>query len=266
MMSTLSCAMAVLCLAWAGATAPSRQRLANGRRTLLLSMSQQAAPGREPETGTQAFDALDANHDGRVGFEEVAAFSAANGLEYASTMQEFASFDTNHDGALDAAELSGALGLGAAVADALPAAAPRRSMRLVPLTDPSRSEGGPSVAASPEQAASFTSVANGISLEYSKVTEAEELERKAAELRANATVIARRAEQAARDLAAAAAQAEAGAILRTMQQLQNQTARAQIKAAALRAKASAEMQMANDLMFVSGTGLGVAGAGGAAGR
>merc|ERR1719343_725230 len=66
--------------------------------------------GLSPSEAADAIRMLDANQDGRVTFDEVAAFAKAKGLDYAATLTEFSGFDADHDGQLDSTELAQALG------------------------------------------------------------------------------------------------------------------------------------------------------------
>lgn len=234
--------------------------------------------------GMDAMRALDTNKDGRVTFDEVTAYARDKGLDYSSTLNEFAGLDTDHDGQLEAAELGRALGVkevpAPAQAWAAPtpwaqSAAPRRAAVPAPLepSDPAppvavQAMPTPSAAAPPDPAsatvsperlahhvASLASMADGLSASAAKDEEAQSFEQQAAELRNNAKKVVFEASQSARRLSAEAAETKAKALFKELVDLEDKAMETEVKAAAMRAKADAELREVNDIMAVSEAGL-----------
>lgn len=221
------------------------------RRAMLLAGLRQAASDH-PVDVSKVLREIDADHDGRASRKEVAAFARAMGLDATDLLQEFGSLDANHDGALDAAELADALGVPApepvhAHAEASAHAAAAAPRRHAAATPPKRPE---------VDAASFATVASGLSLGERKDAEAAALERSAAELRAEAATVGRKAAQAAQERSSSAALAKAQALFDSIEQLEERAQRTETRAAGYRARAAAELHEVRDLMAVSEEGLG----------
>mmetsp|Transcript_1447 Transcript_1447/g.4266 ORF Transcript_1447/g.4266 Transcript_1447/m.4266 type:complete len:267 (+) Transcript_1447:68-868(+) len=220
----------------------------------------------QPNEAQQALQSLDTNHDGHVGFDEVAAFAKAKGLDYATTLSEFAKFDLDRDGSLNAAELAGALGL------QHPASTPpvqmfrtpaKAELAVEPATEPA---GAPVASAVPsaarqsfaQRAATLTEVADGLDMEVKKEREAEELDRRAADLRAKAVALARSAAQEAREASARAARRRAEALFQNITELEDKAERAEVAAAVLRTKTGAERTELGDVTDIATSGLSAA--------
>jgi len=221
--------------------------------------------------------ALDQNQDGRLDASEIAHYAHTQGVDTSKITQDFAGLDGNGDGLLDANELSGILGAGMSAAPATmeqvasvpPHGAPAASTFFAqPVTQlelaPSARPPAPpiaqvvamtqplthtkSTAAVAEEDASV--IAMQLSQQEHQQSEALELDHKAAELRANGKSVARSAVQNAMTLSATTARTKAQELLRSLVELEDKAERAEVKAAALRAKSKAELKEANDLMAV----------------
>lgn len=242
-----------------------------------------------------ALVALDGNRDGRVTFDEIALFAKTKGLDYASTLTEFAGFDGNQDGQLDLAELSKAVAPEEAVSGGYPVPAAARAARapLLAAGAPSRApvlglaggtqeaslelDSGAEAESSPQRVqlsqangaaaeantaaaverriASLSEYANLMQAEAGKEADAQELDRQAALLRANATSILRRAQQAASRSGSLAAKSKAEELFQSLVQMENDAMRAEVRAAAIKAKGDAELKAANDLLYVAQSAL-----------
>jgi hypothetical protein len=190
---------------------------------------------------------LDANHDGQVDSDEVKSFATAQGLDSAAATKEFAGLDVNGDGALDSTELSAALG-GAEVPGAqAQMATPAKLAATARTVNAGTAAYDSQVAA--RQAAS--TVVDQLAAEAQMEREAQALERRAVELRANSSELARRTEEMAAQAAAQAAGSTAAQMLQQMTSLEDKAKHAEIEAAALRAKAKAELDQADELMAVA---------------
>mmetsp|Transcript_35776 Transcript_35776/g.83196 ORF Transcript_35776/g.83196 Transcript_35776/m.83196 type:complete len:287 (+) Transcript_35776:92-952(+) len=230
----------------------------------------------EPNEAQQALRSLDTNGDGRVGFDEVAAFAKSKGLDYSSTLSEFASFDADRDGSLDARELAGALGIPMPPAEPVPAlppapmqvpAAPNKlGGNLLTLashmanvgrltTREMDAEPAASTQTFTARAASLAEVADGLDLEVRKEQEAVVLDRQAADLRAKAMELARTRAQEAREASALAAKQRAEELFKNITELEDKASRAEVAAAVLRAKVKAEMQEVDDISLVASSGI-----------
>lgn len=214
---------------------------------------------------------LDTNHDGCIDPREVMAFATAQGLNADSVSREFASLDTNGDGVLDSKELATALGTerpgvksvakGASLATASsgPTAAPVAGQTLsqsgpaAPAQEASAREAAHSHAAGSEVSAA--ALAELLALQEKLEKEAQALENSAADLRANATALARAAKEQALLEGEQAASAKAAELLHSITDLDGQAQGAEVEAAALRAKSQAEQVHADGLMAVTDSAL-----------
>jgi len=219
----------------------------------------------------RAIGALDQNHDGRLDQSEIALFARTQGLDVSEATAEFIRLDADGDGMLDAHELSGVLGSGQS---AMPApmepseqvtfkdapAAPAQPSAQMELTPLGKAPEAQVMAATPhahtehrsvsaEDAAS--AVVSQLSEQEHQEFQARELDHKAAELRANSTAVARSTVQEALQVSAKAAHSKAEELLKSLVEFEEQAKRAEVKAAALRAKSNAELNEAMDLMAVA---------------
>jgi len=94
-------------------------------------------------------------------------------------------------------------------------------------------------------------VAEQLSLAESAQTKARVLDRKAAEQRANATVLAKVTTQEALNAGAAAAHSKANEMLSRIAKLEDEAERAQVRSAALHSKAALETEEASELMAIA---------------
>lgn len=216
---------------------------------LLSGLRQIMTTSDTPASAQQALLALDTNFDGRVGFDEVAAYAKTKGLDYAATLNEFAKYDADRNGSLDVTELAGALGLPPPAATT-----PVRALRV-----PAQAE---SVAvlktlrqSFAERAATLTEVADGLDIEVRKEREAEELDRRAADLRSQAVALARRTSQEAREASEQAARRTAEELFQNITELEDKAQRAEVAAAVLFAKGAAEKTELGDVTEIAGSAL-----------
>mmetsp|Transcript_132054 Transcript_132054/g.282451 ORF Transcript_132054/g.282451 Transcript_132054/m.282451 type:complete len:298 (-) Transcript_132054:76-969(-) len=246
-----------------GAESPSlRRSLRHARRVV--------KPTRAPTASERTLLALDTNHDGTVDPSEISEFATAQGLDAATASQEFSALDANGDGTLDAEELSHALTEpapaampteAAPVMDTAPALVP--GLAVAAPVDSSVSFTSSDLAASTAQVLSTSSsdrgeasnsanvVVDSLKTEAKDEEEAQGLEHKALELRANASNLARQSAQRATAAGTKAAKAKAEELLQSLTQLERKAAEAEVEAAALRAKSHAELAQADELMGVA---------------
>lgn len=240
-----------------------------------------AVVGREPAepAAARTLLTLDLNKDGLVDPSEVTAFAKTQGYDAAPTMQEFMGFDANHDGSLDMTELSNALSPDAPVSAVASQQAAARQQQEVspPQVQPVQLATPPAVelpAASsvllaegsvqksdseekpPNAQAAASLIAHELSIEASKEKDARFLDRKAAELRANATAITRQTVQRVLDAGSKAASEKTSELLQKLSKIEDQAEQAEVQAAALRAKSRAELEQASDFMSIANAALG----------
>lgn len=94
-------------------------------------------------------------------------------------------------------------------------------------------------------------VAEGLVLEENEEKEARSLDREAADVRAKSTAVAKQDAQDALEAGSAAAHSKATELMAKIEDLQDQAERAEVRAAALRAKAKIELEEGNQLMAVA---------------
>jgi len=237
---------------------------------------------------------LDANGDGIVSPTEVTAFAMSQGLDARQASQEFQTMDSNADGTLDSKELAVALGTtptdSVQVAPATPVstgvALPQQQQQQqlpssyaapAPVQLPTEgtqaarataataaSPSGPAVEKAPLQSfletrtsakKAASEVVKQLSLEASEESKAEEFSTRAAELRANASSIARMASEQALKAGAQAAQEMARQLLDKISKLEQQAKEDEVEAAQLRAKSHADITHADQLMAVADSAL-----------
>jgi hypothetical protein len=218
---------------------------------------------------------LDTNKDGRIDPNEIAAFAIEQGLDADSATKEFSGIDLNQDGVLDSVELQNVFGdtpsqqLAAkqVAVSAQPSytsahlpnsiAAPSGSGWVPPSTieNPLPPLGTRSVAPSlltDESRDSAQKAAQEVSeqllLEQSEEQKARELDSKAMDARAQSNSLAKQTVQAAADASAKAAEQTSNQIMAQIAQIEAKLEAAELKAAALHAKAQIENQQANELM------------------
>jgi hypothetical protein len=194
------------------------------------------------------------------------AFATAQGLNADSVSREFAFLDTNGDGVLDSKELATALG---AEQPGLNSAAKGPSAAPAAAQPQSHSGPGPAAPAQETEASAREPVhshaagsevpagelAELLALQDNLEKEAQALENSAADLRANATALARAAKGQALLEGEQAASAKAAELLHSITDLDGQAQRAEVEAAALRAKSQAEQVHADGLMAVTDSAL-----------
>lgn len=189
---------------------------------------------------------LDTNHDGCIDPREVTAFATAQGLDAASASREFTSFDTNGDGVLDSKEIAAALGV---VSPSSLSPAPLDSWGAR-AEDSSAADGLQGQSPASLQILASTLVKQ-LALQAAAENEAQALEHRSADLRANATALAREAKEQAILVADQAAKAKAAELLKTILELDERAKEAEVEAASLRAKTQAEQVQGDGLMAVA---------------
>jgi len=272
----LQVALLALCSSLAAAAADHRRvkrskasflrspqfRASERQRTSLrrsLSHAHRVVKPTRPPTGPErTLLALDTNSDGVVDPSEISAFAAAQGLDPTTASQEFTALDANGDGTLDTEELSHALSDPAAEPHTeaapvtAPVAFPSSDLALSAAQELSASSSEVGEAENSGTASSSANVVvDQLNLEAQDENQAQALERKALELRANASHLARRSSQRATIAGAKAAKAKAEELLQSLTQLEHRAAEAEVEAAALRAKSNAELAQADELMGVA---------------
>lgn len=228
--------------------------------------------------------ALDTNSDGRIDPSEVAAFAKAQDLDAAAATQEFSSIDVNGDGVLDSEELQKVLGASAAASPtqlaetaASPAkaapAAPVETAKVATVQAPvpaaktvlkAQDQGQSLAEAAVSQTADTTeliseesraslqkaaqNVAEELSLEEKETNQARQLDRRAAEARADSTALVKQTTQDALDAGVKAAHTKTDELMAKISKLEEQAERAEVRASALRAKSKMEMEEGKQLM------------------
>jgi len=237
---------------------------------------------------------LDTNRDGRIDPSEVAAFARSQGLDAAAATEEFSSIDTNGDGTLASSELQKVLGTpttefasrsGAVTAAAVPQVAaveeplPSASQvepALLPREAPAeRTESRPMPdLVAPSRDAQLSSmdfllqesrssvvqnaaerVSEELDLKEREELASRRLDRQAAALETQAASIAKATVQDALDAGAAAAHEKANELVAQITTLEDQAEKAEVRAAALRAKSKMEVEEGKQLMKVAATAL-----------
>lgn len=230
---------------------------------------------------------LDTNQDGKIDPNEVAAFAKAQGLDTAAATQEFSNIDLNGDGTLDSNELQKVLAptADAAAAQTLTQVQPPKveppvvassQVALQPAVEPplvasSPLAPQPAGATSPAELVSTgsaaaekveiisdesrnsmrkaaQSVADELAVEEKEENKAREFDRKAAEIHANSEALVKKTTQDALDAGAKASHAKADELMAQISKLEEQAEKAEVRAAALRAKAKMELEQGNQLM------------------
>jgi len=213
------------------------------------------------DPGTRTLHLLDTDGSGGVDADEVAAFAAAQGLDSETAKAEFPTLDANGDGILDAAEVASALGSltedaeQPAAVETEPEQAP--AVTLVKSASSSASlddaelltRQNRSKANDMQQGA--TTLVDSLSMEMTQEAAARDFERRAEELRENATSMTHRAVQDVVRLGSAAASSKADELLRKLVKLHDKAEEAEVQAAAFRARSKGESVLAHDLMAVA---------------
>lgn len=232
----------------------------------LLQQRASTLPGVD-DGAVKALRGLDLDHDGRVGVADIVAYAESQGMGAEAAQAEFAALDLNGDGAISAEEL-------ATVVPSAPtvlAAQPRSSEATLHAVASGAATGSVADVAQPValdvESASKAGAAGGaaqsaaaavvvqLEAEAKALREAQELQRHAAELRANASTLSRQMEQQALAAAAEAATKKAKELVDTMTEIETEAGKAEVKADMLRAKTKAEIREARDLMSVAGDAL-----------
>lgn len=216
--------------------------------------------------------ALDTNHDGRIDPDEVAIFARSQGLDAEAATQEFSSIDANGDGTLDSVELQQVLGSPpAALASQSQSAATAsvdsaaETQQLAPEAAVAKAESSPKMLAtstgliSEESRASVRmaaqKVAEDLALEEKEEMEARESDRQAAAVRASSTALAKLTAQNALAAGAKAAHAKADELMAKVKKLEDEAQKAEVRAAALKAKSKLETEQGRELMNVVNSAL-----------
>mmetsp|Transcript_138242 Transcript_138242/g.429757 ORF Transcript_138242/g.429757 Transcript_138242/m.429757 type:complete len:261 (+) Transcript_138242:51-833(+) len=215
------------------------------------------------DDAVQALRELDTDHDGHVQLSEVSGFATAKGLDYAATVKEFASYDADHDGKLNAVELAGVLGLPPPSAEALEEAPAQTQLQsrgaaanLLSSAPAATSVAAASTGASVRTRVAIASkIADQLATEAARTEQAQDLELQAAQARQQATVLQRRTAQRIREASAAAARARAEELAKNLTALEGEALRAEVRAAAVRAKMESDMKQVNDLSSIVKEGL-----------
>jgi len=209
----------------------------------------------------RTLQSLDTDGDGKVGPSEIQTFAISQGLDAAGAAQELSDFDTDRDGSLNYRELAGALGAttnspAVGVATALPKPLVGSGARYASPTVPARLLSKTEVASGVQVRggsahSAATSVVDQLVAEQTAQQQANSLDKKAAELRANAASLSRQMAEEAMNAGTQAANQKSEEILSSMTKLEKDAREAEIQAASLRAKAAAELKEAQELMQIA---------------
>mmetsp|Transcript_73698 Transcript_73698/g.117263 ORF Transcript_73698/g.117263 Transcript_73698/m.117263 type:complete len:217 (+) Transcript_73698:47-697(+) len=180
---------------------------------------------------------LDLNGDGQVNPQEMDLFARRHGLDR-FTSKDFQALDGDGDGALNAFELE--KGLRSTVSS--------REVRDVPS--------GPNTALAQTDADSSAmsvaeTVVKELDMEHAAEEESRRFQRRAAELRANATAFTKVSSQRALRASAAAGESKAKELLDAMVAIEDKAAEAEAQAAALRRRAQAELRQAEEYSSIA---------------
>lgn len=174
---------------------------------------------------------LDLNGDGQVNPEEMDLFARQHGLDHFTT-KDFQALDGDGDGALNALELE-------------------KGLRSTVSSREVRDVSGPSMALTQTDADSSAmsvaeTVVKELDMEHAAEEETRRFQRRAAELRANATAFTKVSSQRALRASAAAGETKAKELLDAMVAIEDKAAEAEAQAAALRRRAQAELRQAEE--------------------
>mmetsp|Transcript_32340 Transcript_32340/g.60874 ORF Transcript_32340/g.60874 Transcript_32340/m.60874 type:complete len:249 (+) Transcript_32340:74-820(+) len=240
-------------------------------RICLLIGIAHAMVGRDPNPPVvQMLRNLDRNNDGLVDQQELEAFSASHGFDRMSS-QEFAKLDIDGDGTLSQQELSRTVAQPSArdslsSEQLLPPIQPAVELDPEGLAEhfsslPSASQRSPAMFAMTQlsskhdENSAVSSAAQSVAKELAMQSEAEEqaqaFSRRAIELRTNATALAKLSSQRALRAGATAGEAKAQELLQQLDAMEQRAAEAEGQAAALRRRAAAELQQADDFSSIA---------------
>lgn len=206
--------------------------------------------------------ALDTNGDGNVDMDEIAQFASVQGLDAATSTAEFSGLDTNGDGVLEASEITVALGpvspvqdtagvstpvVAARVQDAPAVVAVSRVMEPTPATPALQVHHSGAAHGSDSAASIVKDLRDGQSAEL----EAQQLERKSADLRESAMALARETEEQALQAATAASMNKADELMKKAMEFLELATNAEVEAAKARALSQDESVSATAFMEVA---------------
>ncbi|CAE7217966.1 AGMAT [Symbiodinium sp. KB8] len=238
--------------------------------SVFLLSSADAMLGRETsQPVVQMLRNLDRNSDGLVDQQELETFSATHGLDRVSP-QEFAKLDLDGDGTLSSHELSHTVVESSSVGSQqlLPQQQPPVQLSPEGLEEQFRSDlpatPSPSSFAMTQVSArdegnAASSAAEAVVKELAVQSEAEDqaqaFSRRAIELRANATSLAKVSSQRALRAGATAGEAKARELIQQLEAMEQRAAEAEAQAAALRKRADAELQQADDFSSIANSAM-----------
>lgn len=215
--------------------------------------------GLDAEAATQEFSSIDVNGDGVLDSTELtSALGVSPPTKLASTdvtnhvvaePPSSAAAFTTYDGGIEQVGSSAALEPPARVEDAaLPALEEAR-------TDSSTMEASKSELISDKSRASVRmaaqKVAEDLALEENEENEAQKLDREAAEVRASFSSLSKATIQKALGAGSTAAHTKSSELLANIAKLEEEAQKAEVRAAALRAKSKLEMEQGTELMKIA---------------
>lgn len=219
----------------------------------LLLTAVKVSPGkgflesRPDQLAVRALLTLDSNEDSMVDMTELRQFAQKQGLSIDATQLEFQGLDQNGDSFLDAGELSAAMGSpteSPKLVEAKQRKAELPAMQIPRnLTVQGSSRRNETLAA--------RKLAEALATQQRLVREASDLEKQAAERRAQHVSLKSQTEAHAGDAAAAAAKKASDAILLKLAKLQDEARTTEMQVAMLRSRSYSSMKYAGSLVLVS---------------
>mmetsp|Transcript_32514 Transcript_32514/g.40002 ORF Transcript_32514/g.40002 Transcript_32514/m.40002 type:complete len:210 (+) Transcript_32514:80-709(+) len=195
-------------------------------RCALLAASFRSSYALDRAAGNQMLLNLDLNGDGHVNPQEMDIFAQQHGLDRFAS-KDFVALDADGDGQLNALELERGLSRFGQGVPADPTS----------LTQTDADSSAVSVA---------ETVVKELDTEHAAEEETRQFQRRAAELRANATAFSKVSSQRALRASAAAGEAKAKELLEQMVLIEDKAAEAEAQAAALRRRAQVELHQAEE--------------------
>lgn len=222
-------------------------------KTMHESFQGEASSGSHPsEAALHTMASLDTNQDNFADRDEIAAFALQRG-QPAPDESEFFALDANHDGRLDVAELQVALGLpaGGGPVTAQESEATQEGSLAQPSSPRSVDKKQSVAVAAPKAQIAASLISTQLQIQASKEREAQRLETLVLELRANASSMAREVSRSVMDAGARAAANATEGLLSQLKLLEDEAQQAEVQAAELHARSTAQLRAANDFMVVA---------------
>eukprot|EP00927_Polykrikos_kofoidii_P060159 TRINITY_DN55228_c0_g1_i1.p1 TRINITY_DN55228_c0_g1~~TRINITY_DN55228_c0_g1_i1.p1 ORF type:complete len:311 (+),score=58.80 TRINITY_DN55228_c0_g1_i1:58-990(+) len=276
-----SASIVLLCFLSASSV-PLRRWLISASRDFPFNSSRQVD---ESSMAARTLLLLDSNNDGAIDKSEVTKFAQNQGLDVDMVIREFVDLDQNGDGTLDFTEINLALhdtlgGVTSVIHKAVGTPTEEDQMNTPDTFEPWKNQfdnvtlpvGSPDFAsllpfpshqdALSERIRQFGKTktapregeqgfADALAQEHHFEARAQSLEQLASDLRANASIIAKRASRRAVKAGATAARSVSERTLEKIQKLENAAKKAESAVASLRVKAQTRLAQADNLMMLA---------------